>query len=535
MSFCTLKIFQEELSTEDKAVLKIPHLTTTATSTTNTRNTSASASITIDINVTRAEFEACIAPITELVEATVFHTVQQWQTQSLAPAQGASLSTITIPTRTAANTKESLSGTGQKGEKVDILAEEEDTDGFVQIRSLSSDAVDAAVPSLVKSTVPMEGTALPSPTATPTAANATATAAADITAQQTCAIDEIVLVGGSSRVPAVRAAIRQAFGKLGIQRFACDGPGELCTSLNPEEVVAEGLAIRGAVLSGVSTGKLRDLLMMDCLANSIGVMSWESSGGSNGCENVRVFDAVLTKGMPLPASNMMRFALADRHQKFVSLDIYEEVEECKIKSTKPDSSQRAEGVSPTENNAGVGFEMVYTYHVIATADVSIPADLLPTADGKGRCVENRLLFDGMRSAKTAKINGTGAAPGSVDVKFTMNSEGVLKFEVTRAYDEPPDSLAAKERQFALEHQHRRTHVQTTGMLIVYAVLMLAMYLFVKMTLTEVEVTPETPVHSPAADADSVASAIFSSAGTRSATSDVVTAGEVMVQAVAEAV
>jgi L1 cell adhesion molecule like protein len=55
------------------------------------------------------------------------------------------------------------------------------------------------------------------------------------------------------------------------------GEGELCTSLNPEEVVAEGLAIRGAVLSGVSSGKLRDLLVMDCLANSIGVMSWEAA------------------------------------------------------------------------------------------------------------------------------------------------------------------------------------------------------------------------------------------------------------------
>lgn len=41
--------------------------------------------------------------------------------------------------------------------------------------------------------------------------------------------------------------------------------------------MAEGLAIRGAVLSGVSSGKLRDLLVMDCLANSIGVMSWEAA------------------------------------------------------------------------------------------------------------------------------------------------------------------------------------------------------------------------------------------------------------------
>ena len=444
----------------------------TAEETAQQTDTALSAASTVDIAVSRAEFEACIASLTQLLRATVQHTVQEY---------------LQLPSHSCSSTAGRQSTTAAAGRGSPELQLQE-ADGFVQV------------------------------TATTTAS--TSTSAADshsdnISSAQDLAhlpIQEVVLVGGSSRVPALRRAIRQAFGNLGIQAFSESGSRELCTSLHPEEVVAEGLAIRGAVLSGVSTGKLRDLLMMDCLASSIGVMSWEHENISGGdttisyitentssekenTKRMRVFDAVLHKGAPLPATHTMRFTLADSAQKFVSLDIYQEMEECRvikptvedkegaikptvgdkdsaIKPTvgdkegaiKPTVGDREGAIKPTE----LEYETVYSYHVIATADVPIPG--AETTAPLSLDQTGEVLSDS--SSAEAKV-------AQVEVSFTMTSEGVLKFEVTRVVlnSSTKDETASTEGS-ALSKES----AQSSTMLILYAALMLVLYVFVKMAL-----------------------------------------------------
>eukprot|EP01036_Dinobryon_divergens_P036560 gene36560-47631_t len=58
-------------------------------------------------------------------------------------------------------------------------------------------------------------------------------------------LDEVVLVGGASRIPAVRETLRKAMGAAGEEKFSPTGKGVLCTSISPDEAVAQGLAIRG--------------------------------------------------------------------------------------------------------------------------------------------------------------------------------------------------------------------------------------------------------------------------------------------------
>ena len=76
---------------------------------------------------------------------------------------------------------------------------------------------------------------------------------------------DVVLVGGSSRIPKVQKMLQDFMnGK------------ELCKSINPDEAVAYGAAVQAAVLTGVQDETIRDLLLVDVTPLSLGI---ETAGG----------------------------------------------------------------------------------------------------------------------------------------------------------------------------------------------------------------------------------------------------------------
>ncbi len=107
-------------------------------------------------------------------------------------------------------------------------------------------------------------------------------------------IDEVVLVGGSSRIPKVQELIKTVFGK------------EANKSVNPDEVVAVGAAIQGAVLSG----DVHDILLLDVSPLSLGI---ETLGS--------VFTTLIPKNTTIPTNKKEVFSTAADNQTAVDIHV----------------------------------------------------------------------------------------------------------------------------------------------------------------------------------------------------------------------
>jgi molecular chaperone DnaK len=179
-------------------------------------------------------------------------------------------------------------------------------------------------------------------------------------------IDEVVLVGGSTRIPAVQAAVKQILGKAPNQ------------TVNPDEVVAVGAAVQAGVLAG----EVKDILLLDVTPLSLGV---ETLGG--------VTTRIIPRNTTVPTKKSEVFSTAVDNQPNVEIHVLQGEREF-AKDNKSLGTFRLDGILPAPRGVP---------QIEVTFDIDANGILSVTAKDKGTGKEQSITITGASTLPSDEV------------------------------------------------------------------------------------------------------------------------------------
>ncbi|MEL6158400.1 MAG: molecular chaperone DnaK [Cyanobacteria bacterium J06623_5] len=230
-------------------------------------------------------------------------------------------------------------------------------------------------------------------------------------------IDEVVLVGGSTRIPAVQNLVEKILGKAPNQ------------SVNPDEVVAIGAAIQGGVLAG----EVKDILLLDVTPLSLGV---ETLGG--------VMTKLINRNTTIPTKKSEVFSTAVDGQTNVEIHVLQGEREMSS-DNKSLGTFRLDGIPPAQRGVP---------QIEVTFDIDANGILNVTAKDKGSGKEQSISITGASTLSDTEVDqmvrdaesNADADKAKREAIDTKNQADSLAYQAEKQIEELGDKVPAEDKE-----------------------------------------------------------------------------------------